>query len=495
MSRTSLFALAATIGMVTCLLCAFTAHADNNSQQQGGPIYLPPREFEELLKPHKLALVLFKDSSAENPESNEIMEAFAAAQPQLDALNPPVKLAYFNVNEDGQLKMKYGIFKTPTLKMFRNGEEIHRPYNGGVTDSEDIVSYLTRHSEQPSVEVTTLEEAQSYVPSKEGGSSLVVIFGFFKKVDLDLNAIMALEEEIRDIGHIVCIHASTDEIMSFYGHRHTFVIYHPTRKPALWDGTTGISEFDGLNFIANHSMLDVGTYDANTKLLYDRIDRPLFRVFTDTNEERNWVQLKYLRRRLQAFAEEFPKIRFTIADIMEHEVIARELDYGPDDVKNGAAIAVTQQQVKWRPIGMSTFDVAKIEEFIYKFLHAQVKPFLRSDIIPAESALIKPGMGLVHQVVGQNFYDVVMDTKTDVLLVLYAPWCGHCKTFLPTLDEIAASYKGDTNETPHPFKATAYPTILFGRRDHKTGTATPFEGERTKENLIKFINAHRSPSA
>ncbi|MDP2059227.1 MAG: thioredoxin domain-containing protein, partial [Flavobacteriaceae bacterium] len=263
---------------VVAMLCAAAATAK--------PLYLQSATFEETLRPHRLALVLFKDSQNECAKCPELLAALERAAPQLEALNPPVVVGFFNTNEDNALTMKYGISQTPTFKMFRKGEELLRDFNGG-TDADDIVAYLTRHAEQPSLELATLDEAQSFVPNKDGGNAKTVVFGFFKKVDYDLVQLMEAEDELRDVDFIRCVHATTDEVMGFYGHRHTFVVFNPERaEPAVWNVTEGVAVTAALEFIANNSIPLVGTYDRITKTLYNRLDRPLLRIFIDTNEER-----------------------------------------------------------------------------------------------------------------------------------------------------------------------------------------------------------------
>lgn len=48
--------------------------------------------------------------------------------------------------------------------------------------------------------------------------------------------------------------------------------------------------------------------------------------------------------------------------------------------------------------------------------------FFPSEPIPTEP--IHEGVSVV---VGHSFRDLVLNNSNDVLLELYAPWCGHCK--------------------------------------------------------------------
>jgi len=77
---------------------------------------------------------------------------------------------------------------------------------------------------------------------------------------------------------------------------------------------------------------------------------------------------------------------------------------------------------------------------------------------------------------------------------LYAPWCGHCKTFEPIWNELAEVVKSKTDLVIAKMDATAnevagvsvksFPTI----RMFRVGSAPiEYEGDRTLEGFKKFI--------
>jgi len=102
-------------------------------------------------------------------------------------------------------------------------------------------------------------------------------------------------------------------------------------------------------------------------------------------------------------------------------------------------------------------------------------------------------------VVGKNFDDIVMDQSKDVLLEVYAPWCGHCKKLDPIYKKLAKRFssvesvviaKMDGTENEHPLvEAKGYPTLLFYPAGQKT--PIPFDGgDRSLKALTKFIKKH-----
>lgn len=79
-----------------------------------------------------------------------------------------------------------------------------------------------------------------------------------------------------------------------------------------------------------------------------------------------------------------------------------------------------------------------IEAFASGILDGSVQPQLKSEDIPEAGEDFD---GNVKIVVGKSFDDVVKDSKKDVLLEIYAPWCGHCKNLEPIYKKLATRFK------------------------------------------------------
>jgi protein disulfide isomerase len=112
--------------------------------------------------------------------------------------------------------------------------------------------------------------------------------------------------------------------------------------------------------------------------------------------------------------------------------------------------------------------VENIKAFAKDFLAGKLKSYIKSEPVPEPAA-----PGTVATIVGENFADIVLDDTKDVLIELYAPWCGHCKKLVPIYDELAASLKdvenvviakmdATANDSPHgKYQAKGYPTIFL----------------------------------
>lgn len=108
--------------------------------------------------------------------------------------------------------------------------------------------------------------------------------------------------------------------------------------------------------------------------------------------------------------------------------------------------------------------------------------------------------GHVRVVVGKTVDSIVKDPKKDVLLEVYAPWCGHCKALAPTYKKLAkrfadvdsvviAKMDGTANEHAD-VESEGFPTLLFFPADEATSSISYDEGDRSLLALTKFIKKH-----
>lgn len=118
--------------------------------------------------------------------------------------------------------------------------------------------------------------------------------------------------------------------------------------------------------------------------------------------------------------------------------------------------------------------------------------------------------------VGDNFDAVVLDVERDVLVELYAPWCGHCKGLAPKFHQLAdrasreapglvvAKLDATANEVPVAYASSGYPSIFMapaskhGKQNPPKWQYRPSVHELGTEvdDLIGFVNKYAvSPTA
>ncbi len=142
---------------------------------------------------------------------------------------------------------------------------------------------------------------------------------------------------------------------------------------------------------------------------------------------------------------------------------------------------------------LTTFTADAIAKFVKDASEGRVPAFVKSEPLPSSND------GAVKIVTGNTVQEIVLDDSKDVLLEVYAPWCGHCKSLEPIYESVALAFaneprvvvakldgtKNDFNLHP----VQGFPTLLVFPAHSKT--ARPVQGRDARA----LINAVISNSA
>jgi len=107
----------------------------------------------------------------------------------------------------------------------------------------------------------------------------------------------------------------------------------------------------------------------------------------------------------------------------------------------------------------------------------------------------------VTVLVGDNFDDIVTKDK-DVVVMIHAPWCGHCKKLMPEFEKAAeiirekspetvmGIFDGTANEITDPnYSFQGFPTVYFKRAGEVDTIPFPFV-ERNANEILQFLSTN-----
>ncbi|MBA0644476.1 hypothetical protein Goklo_028631 [Gossypium klotzschianum] len=445
-------------------------------------VVLKEGNFSDFIEKNKFVMVEFYAPWCGHCQA--LAPEYAAAATELKG--EEVVLAKVDATEENELAQEYDVQGFPTVYFFVDGE--HKPYPGA-RNKEAIVTWIKKKIGPGISNITTIDEAERILTSESK-----VALGY-------LNSLVGPESE-----EIAAASRLQDDV-SFYQTVNPDVakLFHldpQVKRPALvlvkmeaekinyFDGRfvkTAISEFVFSNKLP---LITIFTRESAPSIFESDIKKQIL-MFAASN-----ISEKYLPSFQEAAKSFKGKLIFVYVQVDNEDFGRPVADYFGVSGDGPKLLAYTGNDDARKFVFDGEVTLDKIKAFGEDFLEDRLKPFYKSEPIPETND------GDVKVVVGNNFDEIVLDESKDVLLEIYAPWCGHCQALEPTYNKLAkhlrgidslviAKMDGTTNEHPRA-KSDGFPTILFFPAGNKSFDPITVDTDRTVVAFYKFLKKHAS---
>ncbi|CDW55682.1 protein disulfide isomerase A4 [Trichuris trichiura] len=462
-------------------------------REKADPAYRPPPDavitltsenFTDVVSNAPIILVEFYSPTCGH--CIKLAPEYEKAAKSLSKRQPAIPLAKVDATKENQLATDHQVSGYPTLKVFRFGRAYE--YRGG-RNSDGIVSYMEEMSLPAIRELTEPQELRN-IRNDE-----TVVIGIFKHKK------QALYDNFLEAGksfnnYSVIDHlALADENQIVVVLPELLTTKYETKQKSMNRGDA--SKEDIVKFVTESSIPLVGHRTrANEAWAYSKGSRALVVAYYGVDFGPDFVAGNtYWREKIAAVAKVYPSYLFAVSNEQEFDNELKEvrLDDSGMDI-NVIAYGVDGRRFKMDPDEYSEFDEEALQDFMAKLNTGRVKAFTKSEKPPRVQT------GPVTVVVGSTFRRVVYDETKDVLIELYAPWCGHCKALEPIYEELAKSLKSVTgvviakmnavdNDSDLNYPVGGFPTIYLALKGQKK-KPIQYNGERTVKAMTDFLKKH-----
>ncbi|KAD3639982.1 hypothetical protein E3N88_29205 [Mikania micrantha] len=469
-----------------CVFAILSSISSATEAEKEHVLTLDHSNFSKVVAEHKFIVVEFYAPWCGHCKN--LAPEYEKAASVLSTHDPPVALAKVDANaeENKGLAEQFEIQGFPTIKILKNGGEVVQDYKGP-READGIVEYLKKQVGPASFEIKTPEDAGSLIDDKK-----VFVVGIFPSLSGE---------------EFVNFTILADKLRSDYDFGHT------TNAQLLPRGESSVTTptvrllkpFDELfvdfqkfdvdaleKFIEDSSLPVVTLFDQSPT------NQPFLVKYFESPNAKAMMFLDFGHEHIDAFKSKYTDVagmykvkglNFLLGDVKASQAALQYFGLK----ENQSPVLIVQNSNGLKFIN-SNVEVDQLAPWLQDYVDGKVKPFIKSEPIPETND--EP----VKVVVANSLKDMVLDSKKNILLEIYAPWCGHCKKLAPILDEVAVSFENDAgvmiakfdgsnNDIPsETFEVQGYPTLYFRS---SSGKVVPYEGNRTKEDIIDFIQKNR----
>jgi len=437
---------------------------------------LDDTNFDTFIANHQLTLVKFYAPWCGHCKALAPEFVKAATTLASQTAENEIALADVDCTVHRDLCEKYEVSGFPTLKLFRNDGSEPTEYDQG-RKADAIIKFMLRQKEPAYRTLTTKEEADKFAESDFG------ILAFTDASHSNASEeFIALAKLLRNEYDFAL--SSSPEVAQSFGITKlpSAIIFRKFDEPRVVFTATEFNAETISEFIIANSLPTFGQVGPENYAKYLERGLPMFWIFVDYDKEQTVLDT------IKTVASGFEgKLSFVHLDGGRWGDHAKT--FGLAGTTPGIAIEDRDTRKNFAYPADAPITVEAITQFVQDYLDKKLEPTLRSEPIPETND------GFVKILVGKTFDQIVMDPTKDVFVMLYAPWCGHCKKLHPKFEQLAEQLQNDSSiviaqidatENDVPVDIQGFPTLMLYPANDKQNPVT-FDGDRTVEAMLSFV--------
>ena len=388
-----------------------------------------------------------------------------------------IKLAAVDCTLEKEICEKHAIKGYPTLAVFRAGAEVTK-YQGP-REAAAIVKFMKKQAAPAVISLNTADDLKQFRESDD-----VVIVGFFKDVKSEAATTFSkLAEQMRTEHSF----ASMSDIPSNYKDDQVVLFKKFDEGEVVFGEKVSVEEL--AKFVARESIpltAEIGP-ENYSKYVESAIPMAYF-LYADEKQKEQYTSA--LQTAAKAVKGKVNTVFINGALYGQHAEVLNLAQEWP-----AFAIHDMSSDLKYPLAKTEKISAESLIKHVKAFAEGNLKPYFKSEAIPKED-LSQPIRTIVHD----NFDQVAMDKTKDVLVEIYAPWCGACKRVAPEYEQLAkdvaakasdkfviAKYDGTANDIPTSlnFRLEHFPTFKLIKSG--SNEVISFDGELSYNSLAEFL--------
>ncbi|XP_044480385.1 protein disulfide-isomerase-like [Mangifera indica] len=476
--------------LIACFLTAVFAEESKSTESKEFVVTLDHSNFDDTVSKHKFIVVEFYAPWCVHCKN--LAPEYEKAASILSTLDPPIVLAKVDANDEANkdLTTKFDIRGFPSLKILRDGGKSIQEYKGP-RDAEGIVAYLKKQSGPASTEIKTAEDASSFIDEKK-----IVVVGVFPNLSgEEFDNFTAVAEKLRseyEFGHTLNAKILPHGDSSVTGP--VVRLFKPFDEIFVDSKDFKVDTLE--KFVEEASIPLVTVFSSDPSL------HPFVMKFFNSPNAKAMLFMNFNSEGADSFKSKYREVADQYKgqgiSFLMGDLDASKAAFQYFGLKESQVPLIIVQATDGQKYLKPNLEADQIASWMKEYKGGKIQPYKKSEPIPEENN--EP----VKVVVAESIQEMVFKSGKNVLLEFYAPWCGHCKKLAPILDEVAVSYKNDADVVIAKFDATAndIPSDTFDVKGFPTvylrsasGKVVAYEGDRTKEDIIQFIEKNRDKSA